>query len=134
MKLRSGALVVLSWLWAQPQTLVGGLGHLVFRRRRRQKNDWVTAIFVPGNWGALSLGPTVFLGEVADEAWTQRVLAHETGHSWQSLVLGPFYLLVIGLPSLVWAWWYTRWGQKRQVAYGSFYTEAWADRWGSFHE
>ena len=138
MKFSQGAFLVLSWLWAQPQTLAGGLARLFFRRNLRQKNGWVTAVFVPGNWGAVSLGPTVFLGEFGDEDEVRRILAHEAGHSRQSLVLGPLYLLVIGLPSLVWASWHLRWGQERGVAYGKFYTEAWADRWGKgerpFHE
>ncbi|MBR3124190.1 MAG: hypothetical protein IKF42_01980, partial [Mogibacterium sp.] len=30
------------------------------------------------------------------------LLEHEYGHTLQSLILGPFYLLVVGAPSMLW--------------------------------
>ena len=33
----------------------------------------------------------------------RRLLVHEYGHTIQSLMLGPAYLVVVGLPSLLWA-------------------------------
>ena len=35
--------------------------------------------------------------------YCEEVAVHEFGHTFQSLVLGPFYLLVVGLPSVFWA-------------------------------
>ena len=55
------------------------------------------------------------------------MVRHEYGHCRQSRILGPFYLLVIGLPSLLWALW---WTPGRSVGYYSFYTERLADRLG----
>ncbi|MDR0751575.1 MAG: hypothetical protein LBF12_03175 [Christensenellaceae bacterium] len=56
---------------------------------------------------------------------------HEFGHTIQSLILGPFYLLIIGIPSFVWC------NSKRfielrktGVSYFSFYTERWANYLG----
>jgi RHS repeat-associated protein len=43
---------------------------------------------------------------------------HEFGHRFQSLLLGPFYLFVIGIPSAI----------SRQ---SSFYTERWANAWAN---
>ena len=52
---------------------------------------------------------------------------HERGHSIQSMILGPLYLVVIGIPSLLWAAW---WNPKRSMDYYWFYTEKWADKLG----
>ena len=62
----------------------------------------------------------------------ERILRHEYGHSIQSLVLGPLYLFVVGLPSILWcrvpalgkSW---RSGRR---SYYSFITERSADRLG----
>ena len=70
--------------------------------------------------GGLSLGEYIFLNN-------NRVasIKHEYGHSIQSKYLGPLYLLVIGIPSLIWAIF-----GKRGDAYYAFYTERWADKLG----
>ncbi len=110
--------------WGFVQTLAGlvvflscpGCGHVfhrgavVTRWRRRD---------------ALSLGLFIFVPAGEDP----RLLAHEYGHTLQSLLLGPLYLPVIGLPSLLRAAWRRR-GRTRGRAYYDFYTERWADRWG----
>jgi hypothetical protein len=59
-------------------------------------------------------------------------LNHEYGHCRQSRVLGPFYLLIIGIPSFIhalartlcWKLFHKKWN------YYKFYTEAWADKLG----
>lgn len=58
----------------------------------------------------------------------KRLLAHEYGHLRQSRALGPLYLCVIGLPSLLHAAVsrLLRWPRHR---YLRFYTEAWAEAW-----
>ena len=43
-------------------------------------------------------------------------------------MLGPLYLIVIGLPSLIWAALHSSVRRLRTVDYFSFYTERWADR------
>lgn len=53
---------------------------------------------------------------------------HEYGHSKQSLFLGPLYLLVIGLPSILWN---IHCRRDSSADYYSFYTEKWADRLGN---
>ena len=55
----------------------------------------------------VSLGPVTF-GGYGFTHWE-----HEAGHTWQSRVLGPFYLFVVGIPS----------------AAGAAWTEKWADAW-----
>lgn len=74
--------------------------------------------------GGISLGSFVFISEFSSEC--EEVVAHEQdGHVKQSHYLGPFYLLVIGIPSITWASTYRMLGFKN---YYSFYTEAWANK------
>lgn len=72
----------------------------------------------------VTLGKYIFLSAYASET----KLKHEYGHTRQSLMLGPLYLIVIGLPSAVWV------SIKDIVApnkdYYQFYTEKWADKLG----
>ena len=77
--------------------------------------------------GGISLGSFVFVSP--KNATRDEVVAHEQdGHVKQSHYLGPFYLLVIGLPSITWAGTYRKLGFKN---YYSFYTEAWANKLAS---
>jgi hypothetical protein len=52
-----------------------------------------------GNQGAVSLGQFIFIfSRYNDVGFIER---HEYGHTIQSHLLGPLYLLVIGLPSII---------------------------------
>ena len=60
----------------------------------------------------MSLGPFLFVGEHMelpptaagfDQTQFSRLLVHEYGHAIQSAILGPLYLPLIGIPSLIWA-------------------------------
>jgi hypothetical protein len=70
--------------------------------------------------GGISLGRYVFTN--MQDGWIS--YDHEFGHSIQSLMLGPLYLIVIGLPSAILAANITDIFNKR---YYWFYTEKWAD-------
>ena len=74
--------------------------------------------------GSMALGGYIFLGKNG----TEEVLVHEYGHTVQSLILGPFFLPVIGLPSLIWANFrpFRRYRERKQKRYTSFYPERWA--------
>ncbi len=76
---------------------------------------------------SMSLGMFLFLG--TDD---ERVIVHEYGHSIQSLILGPFYLPVIGIPSFIWANspHYIRNRKRGRYKYTSFYPEKWANHLG----
>ena len=71
--------------------------------------------------GGISLGPIIIIATGSD----QKTIKHELGHSIQSLYLGWIYLLIIGLPSILWAIF-----GKDGDEYYTFYTEKWADKLG----
>jgi hypothetical protein len=64
-----------------------------------------------------------------DKIKNQNVVKHEgIGHGTQSKWLGPLYLIIIGFPSLIWAWLYGRIIPYTNNGYYKFYTEKWADK------
>ena len=75
--------------------------------------------YMDGWGGAVSLGP-VLTGYRRFSNWT-----HEYGHTWQNRILGPLYIFIIGIPSLISA-------STSSGSHSSFYTETWADSWGTW--
>ena len=113
--------------WGLFQTLAGAVVCLACRGCPRGVHRGAVVTRWRGQKG-LSLGLFIFLPQGDDD----RLLAHEYGHTRQSLLLGPLYLAVIGLPSVVWAGLpaLARRRRRRGTSYYDFYTERWADRWG----
>jgi len=66
--------------------------------------------------GGISIGAFIFLSDEIEikEAGKYQILRHEYGHFLQSLLLGPLYISVIGIPSIL----------KNK------FIEGWADKWG----
>lgn len=115
--------IFLQCTWGVLQSLLGVIFLLinVFRIRRIfiYKNSVV--IGFGRNWGGVSLGLFIFVSKNrVDDIQT---LLHEYGHCIQSVILGPLYVFVIGIPSLSWAMFFSR-GKN----YYSFYTERWANK------
>ncbi len=130
---------LVQWTWGLPQNLLGGLLTLLYRKRERfrYRKAYVT------RWsgrGSMSLGMFLFLGsapqalpEDVRKAFEERILVHEYGHTIQSMILGPLYLPVIGLPSLLWANvpFFRRLRSRRHISYYSMYQEKWANHLGA---
>lgn len=92
------------------------------------------------NLGCVSLGMFIFVGvetkRLDEPLYVERikdVTAHEYGHTFQSLVLGPLYLPIVGLPSLIWCRHYGKHRQsytKRGISYTSRFPEKQAQAYG----
>jgi len=121
-------MIFIHWTWCFPQTLMGFvyLIYLTLRKKVSKKTKYelgTMKVTVKGPaW--VSLGRYFFHSE--NLLYIER---HEFGHCKQSLMLGPFYLLVIGLPSLIWNLLWTR-TDLFSGNYYSFCTERWADKLG----
>ena len=75
--------------------------------------------------GGMSLGKWIFLSE----SYSDLSLLHEYGHCIQSKYLGPLYLVVIGIPSLLHAALNSYIGCcKKHGTYYHYFTECWANR------
>jgi hypothetical protein len=114
---------ILLTLWQLPQILIGWV-LLLFYRPSSHKDYWagVRVYLSPKMRGGISLGSVVILGENPSD----KTLVHELGHCIQSRRLGWLYLIVIGLPSILWA--ATHKWLAPNKSYYWFYTEKWADK------
>ena len=119
---------VLLYIWQLPQNLVGLLMLAIVRPEDIYDYEGEKLCYSYRRMrGGISLGKYIIVRS-AFRGMNDQTEKHELGHARQSRILGPLYLLVIGLPSLLWALW---WREKdRGVSYYSFYTERWADTLG----
>lgn len=123
--------VLIQCTWGGLQTL---LGFGLFLRWAGSPHQWYRGA-VHTKWdinGGISLGMFIFTPD-REEEWCRQMVIHEYGHTWQSLMLGPLYLLVVGLPSILWErleWCRTQ-RKEKHISYSWFYTERWADRLGA---
>lgn len=122
---------VVFWIWELPQNLIGFLMRVflgsMITSSLKYKNAKVFYMSMPH--GAVSLGRYIFM---FGDYWKgdQATIQHEYGHTIQSRILGPLYLLVIGLPSIIWAGLFDDWRRKHNKSYYWFYPEAWANKLG----
>ena len=117
-------LQILLWIWQAPQNIVGLVFRLIYGWQIESFYN-IDAVVSSRFPGGISLGRTIV---VKCPYWENiDMWQHEYGHTRQSLYLGPFYLLIVGIPSLLWAWY---WTPERGVSYYSFFTEKWADKLG----
>ena len=128
--------VLLALTWELPQTLLGLLLLLFTRKPSTEKSvEWSINYIVESyavfwrtcRWG-VSLGPIIILGDIF-RGQAPEVVLHEWGHSKQSLILGPLYLIVVGIPSIVMNI-LSRWGVMNPFRYYDRRPESWADRLG----
>ena len=125
LRLRRFLFVLLQCTWGLPQTLVG-LTVFLFCRLRKYRSFLVGGA-VCTEWkraDGISLGLFFFC-----PPWGGLHL-HEYGHTHQSLLFGPLYLLLVSVPSLLWAGLpaFVRYRRKRGVPYSRLWCESWADR------
>lgn len=52
--------------------------------------------------GGVSLGLFIFVSDRKENGFSDKASVHEFGHTIQSLILGPLYLPLVGLPSALW--------------------------------
>ena len=127
----SKIVLVLLVIWQLPQLLIGFILSQIFRDH--------TEISYPGTRNGFtamkcrtefsfcfSLGWYVF----APQCVNDEVLKHEIGHSIQSRYLGPAYLIVIGLTSLI-LFWMRRLLKKDMQWYHNHFPENWANKLGN---
>ncbi len=118
-------------IWELPQKLLT----LIIRKLSKgvivgEYND--AKVYYWGWSGGMSLSDSIFVPFEWDKKkeWQNEYVKHEYGHTKQSKYLGPLYLIVIGLPSLLWAWLGEKYREKNDISYYAFYTEKWANKLG----
>ena len=114
----------LSYLWQLPQNLLGLLLILIIRPEMHLKNG-IPYYYKKSFGGGISLGDYIIVC-----SHNAKMVKHEYGHCLQSRRLGWLYLIVIGLPSIIWAGLYGWLIPHSYNGYYRFYTERWADKLG----
>lgn len=117
----------LMWLWQLPQNLCGVIYRGVIKKdiiSQINSDSGYNVYLTKTNRGGVTLGEYIFVYQKYTDL--SRVVQHETGHVKQSRMLGPLYLLVIGLPSIIHA------SLHRFLChndnYYHFFTERWANK------
>lgn len=93
---------VLLYIWQLPQNLLGLLVILFTRARynnisyKRDECFWLSHKYDFG----VCLGEYIIIGANYNRMIKVETFNHEKGHKKQSKMLGPLYLLLIGLPSI----------------------------------
>lgn len=124
--------------WGILQTLAGAAVFLIYAGCEHSVFGGAV-VTVWQRAGGVSLGLFIFIPKqravrrsVSPEEVKERLVVHEYGHSVQSLILGPLYLPVIGLPSIIWAGapCFCEKRSRGHISYYSFWTERLANRLG----
>ena len=120
------------YIWQLPQNLLGLIVMLFMKPYiSKEKYKGITYVVSEKMSGGISLGNYIILQEsYGDKNERKDVWDHEWGHTRDSRMFGPLYLIVIGLPSLIWAWMYGSIIPYTDNGYYKFYTEKRADRLG----
>lgn len=122
------------FIWQLPQHLLAILyiGYLVMMCKDLGVDSrYKHAIVIPCVMrGAVTLGCYVFVGLNSEY---RKTVKHELGHTIQSKILGPLYLIVIGIPSITYCSLRRIFPSLRKKNYYDFYTEKWANNLSEKH-
>lgn len=122
---------ILSYIWQLPQNLCGVLYKNISKNNRISviENDDSRSVgaevYLQKSNGGVTLGKYIFINQ--DYTDKEAVIKHECGHVKQSKILGPLYLIIIGIPSLLHAWFIHDYVCENSDYY-HWYTEKWANK------
>lgn len=127
----------LLFIWELPQLLLGIIVFMIMKSRHKIKliERESHRFFIETPTIGVSLGWIIFWTKEGNRFshLTNDCRMHEFGHALQSVMLGPFYLIVVGIPSILRVlyskWFYNKYGQSWQNYFNGF-PEKWADRLG----
>lgn len=124
---------VLQLTWGINQNILGILLFLILtvinptRKRMYYHGAIVSYWKFPFSMG---LGMFIFFGHwQQNEEYAKQVLVHEYGHTIQSIIVGPFFMHVVGLPSSIWASLpiFEKWRKEGRYTYFDLFCERWAN-------
>ncbi len=130
---------VLLWIWQLFQNILGlTLVAITNAVAMSRTIDGETVVYYVARrfnhtWSGVSLGNYIVFS--VDAFADETSVRHEHGHQIQSEYLGPFYLIVVGLPSFLRNIWdrfaHIKWTNKQRVDwYYSHFPENQADKFG----
>ena len=117
----------MEYIWQLPQNILGSLykeciSDNIITRVNYDATDY--ECYLTRSGGGITLGRYIFVNQHFKDL--SNVILHERGHVKQSRILGPLYIIIIGIPSILWA------GLHNIIApnksYYWFYTESLANK------
>jgi len=97
--------IILNYTWGLITTLIGLIISLILlctnHRPLKYYSTWYFKVCK--SWGGLELGSCF----IRDNTSTEHVNKHEYGHTFQNAILGPFFIVLVWLPSAI-RYWYQR--------------------------
>lgn len=130
--------IMLQWTWGLPQNLAGLIWLLAVKKQRRERYHGAIVTYYENRprlsrIGCFAVGMFIFIDGAIQESQSKKILVHEYGHTIQSILFGPLFSFVIGLPSVLWARRFRknrRVYKERSINYCSRYPESGANRRG----
>ncbi len=133
--------IILQWSWGIVQNIVGLFILLVnIKCKHYYYKGTIVTVWKKQEY-CMGIGMFIFMSgqcpadaeqKLSSKETFEKTKVHEYGHTIQSIILGPLFLPVIGLPSCLWANIpkLKRYRKNNRVSYYSFYTEKWANYLG----
>lgn len=123
----NGLLFGITFVWQIPQSLTGLVMLLYFKLFGGAEliscRKLCLCYKAKNMRGGISLGNFAFVSPSLSK--DEASIAHEQlGHTWDSKLMGPLYLIIVGLPSIIHAWLY----DYKKSCYYDFFTEKLANK------
>ena len=115
---------LIEYTWQLPQHILA----LVMIKVLNAKKSGAAYNFESKGLSSFNLGEYIFYNQRKSFSITD--YKHEVGHSRQSLILGPLYLIVIGAPSCIGNLLFRNKWIRNRFDYYSLPWESWADKLG----
>ena len=123
------------YIWQLPQNLLGLILIMFYHPKHKHiMDDGIEIHYSSTMLGGISLGKYTIVNtnhyrkDIKDSLKRDTVRHEAIGHTKQSRIFGPLYLIIIGLPSITWAGMYGTIVKRTTNGYYRFWTEAWADK------
>lgn len=133
---------ILFWFWQFTYGLlqnIAGLCMLAIYKAKGSKSEWYHNALITyidkKNFGGVSLGMFIFITDKAEGDKLNDYRIHEFGHTVQTMILGPLWLLVIALPSFIWCGLpaLNKWRKDNDISYYWLYCEGWSNLCGLWY-
>lgn len=116
-------------IWQLPQIIVGGILFFFSKKIAVGKHKQAIISYCPWMKGGVTIGPFIFVSqwyyEYTYRSYNEKIVKHEYGHTIQSRIFGPFYILGLGYKSLIHAVFHK---DTKNHTYEDFWTEKWANK------
>lgn len=115
-----------------------GLVMLAVYKAKGSESEWYHNALITyidkKNFGGVSLGMFIFINKNVQGDRRHDMRIHEYGHTIQSLILGPLFLVIIAIPSAIWCNLpvFVKLRKEKNVSYYWLYCEGWSNLCGLF--